>query len=151
MPGGVKSVKVDLYKEVIKSVLQDDVGREVTRVTIKVLNRARVLTPVDTGNLRASHQFKIKSTANKITGEVFTKVKYALPVHEGRRAIVIRPKEKQALAFVWHGRPMVRKWVHQPARHGRPWLRDALREVATNEGWKMQSAAAADASGGGDT
>lgn len=144
---GVKSVKVDLFLPVIKSLLQDDVGREVTKTTLKVFNRARVMTPVDTGNLRASHQFKIKNAANGITGEVFTKVNYALAVHEGRRALVIRPKHKQALAFRWHGVPMVRKWVHQPARRGKPWLRDALREVATQEGYKMQSAAAADASG----
>jgi hypothetical protein len=150
MPSGVKSVRVDLFQAVIKAVLQDDVGKEVVRTTLKVLNRARVLTLVDTGNLRASHQFKIKSAANGITGEVFTKVKYARVVHEGRRALVIRPNQKQALAFVWHGQPMVRKWVSQPARPGRPWLRDALREVATSEGYKMQSAAAADAGGGGD-
>ena len=148
--GGVKSVRVDLYNDVIKGVLQDDVGKEVVRTTIKVLNRAKVLTPVDTGNLRASHQFKIKHGSTRIVGEVFTKVKYALPVHEGRRALVIYPKTKKALAFRWHGQQYVRKWVHQPARHGKPWLRDALREVATSEGYKMQSAAAADASGGGD-
>jgi hypothetical protein len=146
----VKSVRVELYSDVIKGVLHDLAGKDVMRVTVKVLNRARVMTPVDTGNLRASHQFKIKNGANKITGEVFTKVKYALAVHEGRRALVIRPKNKQALAFVWHGQPMVRKWVSQPARRGRPWLRDALREVATSEGYKMQSTAGADATGGGD-
>jgi hypothetical protein len=147
----VKSVRVDLFNDVIKGVLHDLAGKEVTKTTLKVLNRARVLTPVDTGNLRASHQFKIKQSSNRVTGEVFTKVKYALPVHEGRRAIVIRPKDKQALSFYWHGEQMVRKWVAQPARHGRPWLRDALRDVATSEGYKMQSTAAADAGGGGDT
>jgi len=151
MPGGVKSVRVDLFQPVIQGILQDDVGREVVKTTLKVLNRSRVLVPVDHGNLRSSHQFKITNGANKISGEVFTKVKYALAVHEGRRALVIYPKKKKALAFVWHGQPMVRRWVHQPARRGKPWLRDALREVATSEGWKMQSAAAADASGGGDT
>jgi hypothetical protein len=144
---GVKSVRVDLYQDVIKSILQDDVGREVIRTTVKVLNRGRVLTPVDTGNLRASHQMKIKHGDRRIIGEVFTKVKYALPVHEGRRALVIHPKSKQALAFRWHGQQFVRKWVSQPARHGRPWLRDALREVAASEGYKMQSAAAADSGG----
>jgi hypothetical protein len=142
---GVKSVRVDLYESVIKGILKDDVGRDVTRVTLKVLNRARVLTPVDTGNLRASHQFKIENVGRGITGQVFTKVKYALPVHEGRRALTIYPKNKQALAFHWHGQPMVRKWVSQPARRGKPWLRDALREVAAQEGYKMQSTAAADA------
>jgi hypothetical protein len=151
MSGGAKSVRVDLFQDVIKGILQDDVGKEVLKTTIKVLNRGRVMTPVDTGNLRASHQFKITSGSNKITGEVFTKVKYALAVHEGRRALTIYPKTKKALAFHWHGQPMVRKWVHQPARRGRPWLRDALREVATSDGYKMQSTTAADAGGGGDT
>lgn len=140
---GVKTTRVELFQPVIKAILEDDTGKEVVKTTLKVLNRARVKTPVDTGNLRSSHQFKIKNGAQKITGEVFTQVKYALPVHEGRRAITIYPSTKQALAFRWHGQPMVRKSVHQPARRGRPWLRDALQEVAASEGWKMQSGTSA--------
>lgn len=138
---GVRTTRVELFQPVIHAILQDDVGKEVVKTTIKVLNRARVKTPVDTGNLRASQQFKIKNGADKITGEVFTNVKYALAIHEGRRAVTIYPTNKQALAFRWHGQQMVRKSVHQPARRGRPWLRDALREVAASEGWKMQSGA----------
>lgn len=144
---GVKSVRVDLYQEIIKGVLHDVAGRDVTRITLRVLNRAKVLTPVDTGNLRAGHQFKISSSNSRVTGEVYNKIKYALPVHQGRGALVIRPKRKQALAFVWHGQPMVRKSVFQPARRGRPWLRDALREVATQEGYKVESVAATDGIG----
>lgn len=145
----VQRVRVELFRPVIDSVLHDLAGKDVMRVTLKVLNRSKVMTPVDTGNLRASHQFKIKNSATKIQGEVFTKVKYALAVHEGRRPVVIYPRNKQALKFVWHGQPMVRKWVSQPARRGRPWMRDALREVAASEGYKMESNAAADA--GADT
>lgn len=148
MPGGVKSVKVDLFQPVIKGVLQDLAGKEVVKTTLKVRNRAMVLCPVDHGNLRASHQFKLTAGSNKITGEVYTKVKYALAVHEGRRPVVIYPKTKKALAFRWHGQQFVRKWVSQPARRGRPWLRDALREVAASEGYKMESTAAADAGSG---
>lgn len=144
---GVTQVKVDLYNQVIRGVLHDLGGKTVTKTTLKVLNRAKVLTPVDTGNLRASHQFKITQSANAVKGEVFTKVKYALPLHEGRKALIIRPKNKQALAFHWHGQQFVRKWVSQPARRGRPWLRDALREVAASEGYKMQSKAATDTGG----
>lgn len=144
MAGGVKAVQVELYRSVIAGVLQDDVGKEVVRTTTRVLNRAKVKCPVDTGNLRASHNFSLRRSASKITGEVGTRVKYALPVHEGRRAIVIRPKTKQALAFEWHGVPMVRKWVYQPMRAGKPWLRDALREVAAEEGYQMTSAATMD-------
>lgn len=143
----VTSARVDLYQEEIRGILHELVGKDVTRVTLKVLNRARVMTPVDTGNLRASHQMKLTSTTSKVRGEVFTRVKYALPVHEGRRPVVIYPNTKQALAFRWHGQQFVRKWVSQPARRGRPWLRDALREVAAEEGYAMHSSAAADSGG----
>jgi hypothetical protein len=131
-------VRVDLYQPVISGVLHDLAGKDVTRTTLRVLNRAKVLTPVDTGNLRSSHQFRLTQSANKVTGEVYTKVKYALPLHEGRRAVTIYPRHKQALAFTWHGKPMVRKSVHQPARRGRPWLRTALTEVAGQTGYRVQ-------------
>jgi hypothetical protein len=135
---GVRKVRVDLYRDVLKDVVADLAGKDVMRVTLKVLNRARVQTPVDTGNLRAGHGFKLMTTSNKVTGEVFNNIKYALPVHEGRGAVTIYPKNKQALAFRWHGQQFVRKSVTQPARRGRPWLRDALTEVATREGYKVQ-------------
>lgn len=138
----VRVTEVDLYRAVINGVLHDLAGKDVMRVTLKVLNRSKVLTPVDTGNLRAGHQFKLASRTNAVTGEVFNKIKYALPVHEGRRPVVIRPKRKQALAFRWHGQQYVRKSVSQPARKGRPWMRDALREVAAEEGYEMQNTAA---------
>jgi hypothetical protein len=140
---GVTSVRVELYRPVIREVLHDLAGKDVARVTLKVFNRARVLTPVDTGNLRASHQFRLTQSANKVTGEVFTKVKYALPLHEGRRQVTIYPKNRKALKFAWHGEQFVRKSVTQPARRGRPWLRDALREVAADEGYTMQGTTAA--------
>ena len=147
----VKSVRVDLYNLVIKETLHGLAGKDVVRVGMEVFNRAKVMTPVDTGNLRNSHQIKIKQTETKVTFEVYTRAKYALAVHEGRRPVIIYPNKKKALAFVWHGQPMVRKWVSQPARRGRPWLRDALREVAASEGYRMESTAAADATSGGDT
>jgi hypothetical protein len=134
---GVKSVRVDLFKAVLVDIVDDLASKDVLRVTILVLNRARVLTPVDTGNLRAAHQFKLTSSPGKPTGEVFNLIKYALPVHEGRGPVTIYPKNKQALAFRFRGQQMVRKSVTQPARRGRPWLRDALTEVATREGYKV--------------
>lgn len=141
MASGVKAVRVDLYQAAMRDVVGDLAGKDVMRVTLRVLNRARVLTPVDTGNLRASHQFRLTKGGAGVTGEVFTNVKYALPLHEGRGAVTIYPKNKQALAFRWHGQQYVRKSVTQPARRGRPWLRNALTEVATREGYRMQGAA----------
>lgn len=139
----VKQVRVELFAPVIKATLHDLAGKDVGRVTLRVFNRAKVLTPVDTGNLRAAHQFSMKATETKVFGEVSNRAKYALPVHEGRRALTIYPKKKQALKFVWHGVPMVRRSVFQPARRGRPWMRDALAEVAAQEGYRMEAVASA--------
>lgn len=135
---GVRKARVDLYRAVLDDVVRDLAGKDVMRVTVKVLNRARVTTPVDTGNLRAGHQFKLTSSSSRVVGEVFNIVKYALPVHEGRGTVTIYPKDKQALAFRWHGQQFVRKSVTQRARRGRPWLRDALVEVAAREGYRVQ-------------
>ena len=50
----------------------------------------------------------------------------------------VAKRMKSLLAFRWQGRQFVRKSVTQPARRGRPWLRDALTEVAAREGYKVQ-------------
>ena len=143
----VTSVRVDLYQETTKEFLHELAGRDVARVTLKVLNRAKVLCPVDTGTLRSSHQFRFTHSANREVGEVFTKTKYALPVHQGRGAVIIRAKKRKALAFYWHGQLTFRKSVFQPARRGRPWLKDALQEVAAQEGYKVESSAFTDGIG----
>lgn len=140
----VKKVTVELFRDEIDNVLQDDVGKDVVDTTIRVMNRAKVMCPVRTGTLRAAHNFKIRRALAKITGEVFNKVRYALPVHDGSKQHVVYPTKKKALAFVWHGQPMVRRWVNIPAQPGRPWMRDALREVAAQRGYKMVSTVAAD-------
>jgi hypothetical protein len=139
MPVRVQKVRVDLYQTALKDTVGGLAAKDVTRVTLKVLNRARVLTPVDTGNLRAGHGFKLTQGSRRVKGEVFNKIKYALPVHEGRQAVTIYPKKKKALAFRWHGQQFVRKSVTQPARRGRPWLRDSLTEVAAAEGYKVDN------------
>ena len=133
----IRAYKLVLDQAEIKAVLSDDVGKDVAKTTLRVLNRSKVLCPVDTGNLRASIQFELIRRPDRITGEVGTKVKYALPVHNGVRARFIYPNEKKALAFDWKGRHWVLARVHQKARRGRPFLLDALREVAEQEGYKF--------------
>jgi len=129
--------RVELYRPVIAAVLDDDVGKFVVKTTIKVLNRSKALCPVDTGLLRSSLGMSIAKKADRITGKVETKVKYALPVHNGRGWVTIRPKDKQALAFWWHGEHWVVKSVRQPPRKGRPFMYDALKEVSASSGFKM--------------
>lgn len=113
--------------------------KNTTRVTLQVLNRGRVLCPVRTGNLRNSHMMKVTAQPGRrhVTGSVFTHVKYARAVHNGRRARVIRPRKKKALAFNWKGRRWVLAKVTQGPVKGNPWLRRALEEVAVPAGYKM--------------
>lgn len=48
---------------------------------------------------------------------------YARAVHEGRQAMIIRPRRKRALA--WEGAKHPVKKVFQPARKGKPFFRSA--------------------------
>ncbi len=49
---------------------------------------------------------------------------YARAVHERRRAIIIRPKKKRALA--WAGGEAIARRVFQKARQGNPFFRKAI-------------------------
>lgn len=55
---------------------------------------------------------------------------YARAVHEGRKAVIIRPRKKRALA--WNQGNSVAKRVFQPARPGKPFLRDAVDAFESN-------------------
>ena len=111
--------------------------RTVTDVTRRVLNRAIILTPVDTGNLRASNQMRVRQQGTKIVGEVINPVTYSGPVHDGSRAYVVRPRRRKALRFVVGGQVVFAKSARIPARRGRPWLLRAMREVAGSLGWTV--------------
>lgn len=130
-------VRIEVYESVIQPGLVDIALPRVTRTTLRVMNRAMVRTPVDTGNLRNSHHMAVQVEPWLIRGRVWNTCEYAAPVHEGRRAVTIRPVHRRALAFTWRGQFMLRRVVHQPPRRGRPWLREALREVAEVDGYRM--------------
>ena len=110
----------------------------VTRVTRRTLNRSAVLAPVDTGNLRASGKMRVGGRGSLVVGEVEYTAKYAAAVHEGRRALTIRPTRPGGkLRFVIDGRVVYATKVHQPARAGRPFLSTALAEVAGADGFRV--------------
>ena len=102
--------------------------RRVTAVTRRVLNRAIVLTPVDTGNLRAQNRSRIRETATAVTGEVFNDTAYGPAVHDGTPAYTIRPRSQnvtvrtirprqaKALRFVIGGRVVFAKSARVPMR-----------------------------------
>lgn len=141
--------------------------REVTDTTRRVYNRAIVLTPVATGNLRAQNRMRVLGAHGKqVRGEVFNETAYALAVHDGTPAhtirpkpkiITVRPKNKQALRFkiggrvvfarsvrmqkplrfVIGGRVVYAQSARMPARRGRPWIYRALLEVAVPRGYRI--------------
>lgn len=122
----------------LNAVGVEEARKSVTRVVRRTLNRSAVLCPVDTGYLRASGQSNVDIRGLVVVGEVKYTAKYAAAVHEGRRALTIRAKGNGRLRFVVDGRVVYARQVHQPARAGRPFLRTALVEVATAEGYTVR-------------
>lgn len=101
-----------------------------------MLNRSKVLTPVDTGNLRSSQRLFIRLTAKRAVARVFTRVNYAAPVHEGSNGpYVILPKRKKALKFKVGGQTIIVKKVIHPGNKPRPFLRQATLDVAKRRRW----------------
>lgn len=121
----------------ISQIALSEAQREVTDVTRRVLNRAIVLTPVRTGNLRAHNQMRVRIEGDRAVGEVFNETAYALAVSEGTRAYTIVPRRKKVLRFVVGGEVVFAARVNMPARRGRPWLYRSLIEVAIPEGYRL--------------
>lgn len=112
-----------------------DVVADLLRRGRNVQSRAKVLCPVNHGDLRASIVVELTTVAGKPVIRIGSRLKYALPVHEGtgiygptgapitpRRAKVLRFKPAGASEFVFA--PSVK------GVKGRPFLREALPAAA---------------------
>jgi hypothetical protein len=113
--------------------------KAVNRVVRRTYTRSQILVPVDNGLLRASGQPDLaKDRGATVIGGVTYTAEYAAAVHEGRRALTIRARRPGGkLKFTVGGRTVYARQVHQPARAGRPYLAQALREVAVQEGFSV--------------
>ena len=141
-------------------------AKEIAEATRSTLNRANVLTPVKTGNLRSANQMTMRARRMSVTGTIENRTKYALAVHNGTRPHTIKARRAKALSFFWAkgggvqvfvprtraGKKMgtgLRKgkdgkialwigkgFVRHPGTKARPWLDDALREMAATRGYK---------------
>ncbi len=123
----------------LQGVGMDEARKKVNRVIRRTYARSQVLVPVDTGNLRATGQISLGRDAGALViGGVTYSAEYAAAVHDGRRALTIRAKRPGGrLKFTVGGRTVYARQVHQPARAGRPYLAQALREVAAQEGFSV--------------
>ena len=98
---------------------------ELMRIAARVAQRIRAVTvketvPFKTGELRKS--IHVSRFGNGYL--VGTNKVYARAVHEGRKAMVIRPKKAKAL--YWPGAAHPVKSVFQKARKGNPFFRKAV-------------------------
>lgn len=111
----------------------------VNRVIRRTYNRSQVLVPVDNGPLRASGKPDLaRDRGALVIGGVTYTIEYAAAVHNGRRALTIRARRPGGkLKFTVGGRTVYAREVRQPARAGRPYLAQALREVAAAEGFSV--------------
>jgi len=116
----------------------DVAERLVLDTTRRTLNRAIVLTPVDTGLLRANNDSRVVRGRSSVTGEVFNNTRYADAVHNGTKAYTVRPRSKKALRWTSKsGEVVFATRARIPARRGRPWLLDALKEIAVPDGFVL--------------
>lgn len=114
--------------------------RELEGTGRRVLNRAKILCPVDTGRLRASLRGKASRTWTlRPQFTVSSNVDYAPMVHDGTRPHIIRPRTKQVLKFNVGGQVVFAKVVHHPGTRARPFLDRALAEETAGRNYRISS------------
>ena len=103
-----------------------------------MLNRARILAPVDTGRLRSSGKIEYSGFFTfRPKATVRFDVDYAQFVNDGTAPHIIRPVRAQALRFRVGGRIVYAKVVHHPGTRGTRFLDRALRDVLRPAGWDI--------------
>lgn len=103
---------------------------DLSQITLQVAEKLREIAtrqgnvPFDKGDLRKAH---VVEPVGRTDAVLAANTPYARAVHDGRPAIVIRPKRGKAL--FWQGARHPVKSVKQPARKGNPWLIRAVEEL----------------------
>lgn len=131
------SFELRIDRPVAQALALDVAEQMVTDTTRRVFNRANILTPVDTGRLRAGNMMRVRREPTQAIGEVFNETSYAAAVHDGSPVRIIRPRAKKALRFVIDGEVIYARKVVMPARKGRPWILRAVREIAVPDGYLL--------------
>lgn len=131
--------RVRLDRAALSRTIRGASRNELDESARRVLNRAKVLAPVDTGRLRASIRIESRRTFTlRTVYTIGSDVFYAPYVNDGTRPHLIRPKTKQALKFTIGGRTVFAKVVHHPGTRANPFLDRALREVAAARGYTFR-------------
>ena len=130
--------RVRLDRGQLTRVIQGESRKALRKRAPQVLNRAKILAPVDTGRLRASGKIQYSGLFTfRPKATVFFDVDYARYVNDGTRPHIIRPKNAKALRFRVGGQIVYAKVVHHPGTRANPFLDRALREVTRPAGWSV--------------
>jgi HK97 gp10 family phage protein len=131
--------RIRLDRAALSRSIQGASRRELEEAARQVVNRAKVLAPVDTGRLRASIRVESRRTFTfRSVYTVGSNVEYAGFVNDGTRPHVIRPRNAQALRFRVGGRVVYARVVNHPGTRAKPFLDRALREVAASRGYSFR-------------
>lgn len=130
--------RVRLDRPGLTRTIQGEGRRALRQRAPQVLNRARILAPVDTGRLRSSGKIEYSGFFTfRPKATVRFDVDYAQAVNDGSAPHIIRPRRAKALRFVVGGRVVYAKVVHHPGTRGTRFLDRALREVLRPHGWDI--------------
>lgn len=131
--------RVRLDQGDLRRVIRGASRTELVPTGRRVVNRAKILAPVDTGRLRASVQGEYRrGWTLRPQFTVFSNVDYAAMVNDGTRPHDIYPRNAQALRFRVGNRTVFARVVHHPGTRARPFLDRALREVAAPRGYTIR-------------
>jgi len=131
--------RVRLDRAALNRTITNATRRELTEAGRQVVQRAKVLAPVRTGRLRSSIRAeppRIFSLRGSLT--VGSDVEYAGFVNDGTRPHRIVPKNGSVLRFTVGGRVVYARVVNHPGTRARPFLDQALREVAAQRGYSFR-------------
>lgn len=131
------SIRLD--RRAVTAEINRFASRDVARVAREVEARAKALSPVDTGRLRASIQARPRVTFRGPTVRVVADVNYAPFVENDTRPHIIRPKKGKYLRFKVGGHVVYAKIVHHPGTKGKHFLERAVREVGIRNGYNVRS------------
>ena len=133
--------RIRLDRAELRRIKSGEAARKLRVDGPAVVNRAKILCPVDTGRLRASIQGQLKrNILLRPRFEVGSNVEYAPYVNDGTRPHIIRPRTARALRFVVGGQVVFARVVHHPGTRAQPFLDRALREIAAPRGYNVTRA-----------
>jgi hypothetical protein len=113
-------------------IVREEVGKAGRQAGMVMVAQAVAEAPVNTGHLRASiGPPKVEQAGAGVRVEVATHAEYAKAVHDGRRAVVIRPVRAKALKFEAGGGTVFAMRANQPARAGNPFMARGLAKAAS--------------------